>query len=201
MSPRRREGDGGAGDAQQLLGTGLRGRGRVVAEHARPRRCRRGDVRDGASREAIRRPHLPVGSIRTLPLSRPRTSTARSKVPCTPTRSTVTPLGSRPGGVGAVPWPAAPGCRRRRGRRGRRRGRSSARACRRRTRRRRARCCGPCRLSGPSSTAPPAASRPRRRGVEGEGLGRARRRSGRAVGGVTVARGHAGRTLSVEGRP
>ena len=42
-----------------------------------------------ASRDAIRTPHLPVGWIRTLPDSRPNASTARSKVPWRPTRSTL----------------------------------------------------------------------------------------------------------------
>ena len=42
--------------------------------------------------EATCSDQAPVGSTRTLPLSRPNTSTARPKVPCTPIRSTVIPL-------------------------------------------------------------------------------------------------------------
>ena len=40
----------------------------------------------------IRRPNLPVGSIRTLPFNNPMTSTAMSNVPRTPKSSAVIPL-------------------------------------------------------------------------------------------------------------
>ena len=58
-----------------------------------------------ASSEPTRSDHLPVGSIRMLPCSRPKTSTFRSKMPMMPSR--VTDGWSLAGVV--VTWVGAPG--------------------------------------------------------------------------------------------